>query len=249
MKRIKIDANVIEQKLKGVKVNDKPVEVNFEEGYILDWNDTNDVLEQLPKDKHGVYTIFEEDKCIYVGKTWATNGFYGRLSAHEKLDTFKKRADKITLFFIEKDNTNEILLFERIKISQLEPILNRDDDIAKMKSDAAIKSAIDYYNLYLSKVLLNEKMLVEIKEKGIDIEDFTKEFLNRFNKIRRNVPIENYLYDYCESEFNLTEYFCSKCADTGKTDASADENDFNCDCEIGKQKFFDEHGMEQDEIK
>ncbi|MCM3390608.1 hypothetical protein M3649_21220 [Ureibacillus chungkukjangi] len=118
-------------------------ELEVEETDFIKWNRDN--WKWLPNDKEGVYVIYKEDGTpLYIGTTGNKDGFRGRLRKHNKKKYFLLEAGYIKLYYIA--NPTSRLLFERIKIHQLEPILNRDfkhlieitdDYVQNLKEDVA----------------------------------------------------------------------------------------------------------------
>ena len=137
MGKVIIQGNELESKKPNGKYVVNNIEIEFEVGPVIDWN-TSKIIDQLPSDKCGVYVIYSQkdtDNCLYVGKTWDNDGFKGRFTKHKSekkhWDDFVIDAHSVSLFFIDKDEPQHILLFERIKIAQLNPLLNRDENIHK----------------------------------------------------------------------------------------------------------------------
>jgi len=73
----------------------------------------------------GVYVIYNGVECIYVGQTGAKLGIKNRLRYHKRYKDFVENAKVIVCY--EVNEKNDRLLFERIKISQLNPKLNADE--------------------------------------------------------------------------------------------------------------------------
>lgn len=93
----------------------------------MEWDD-DDFVSKLPVDKYGVYIVYEEGTCIYVGETRNNEGFKGRFENHHYLDEFNAKATKVVLYQMDRNLDNDRILFEKIKIKELNPILNRAEN-------------------------------------------------------------------------------------------------------------------------
>lgn len=239
--KIAIDGKTIRQINNEDGYDETSVEVEFQEGPVIQWESTDTVIRSLPDDKHGVYVIYDDKGCLYVGKTWQGLGFRGRIRTHKNLDVFSAQANFISLFYIDGSNTQQILLFERIKIAQLNPTLNRDDDSAKIKSDSIRDESHRTLQKYFQYFMLCDEIAEKLVDKGISEEQFQKKLLNHFNEIRRTISYESLLYD--NRQIDESRYICDECSDTGLRPS----DDQYCDCLLGMQMFFDKYGFEKDD--
>lgn len=110
------------KKLKNIKIKNI-IELQREE-----CEDFESIFQGLPKDKHGVYVVYDNTNCIYVGETKNSKGFFGRFQNHHYLTEFRTRARRIILYVIDKKNDNDRLLFEKLKIKELNPVLNKAEN-------------------------------------------------------------------------------------------------------------------------
>ena len=116
-------------KLKGKKIEEYLLLPNIEVDEIIEkeWKGDN-FHSTLPNNKYGVYVVYDNDKCLYVGETKSKNGFKGRFKDHYYLKEFRSRATKIIMYIISKEKHNDRVLFEKLKIKELNPILNRAEE-------------------------------------------------------------------------------------------------------------------------
>ncbi|MEX3624689.1 hypothetical protein [Viridibacillus arvi] len=110
------------KKLKKIKI-ENIIELQREE-----CEDLDSIFQRLPKDKHGVYIVYDNTNCIYVGETKNSNGFFGRFQNHHYLTEFRTKARRIILYVIDKKYDNDRLLFEKLKIKELNPVLNKEEN-------------------------------------------------------------------------------------------------------------------------
>ena len=213
-----------------------PFQIEFERGSSIKWLDRR----YFPKDKHGVYVVYNYNgEVIYVGKTLDKVGFFGRLSSnHQYFDTFKKDCDHIEFFYLE--NSLEILMFERAKILQFDPLLNRDDDERIVRSQNYEKAVNDEFALFQYYVLNDSAIVDEMERRKLTEDEMVKLFNKNHPLIRNEVSLDSIVYD-TQPDFFPTKYFCSKCMDLGEV-----ENDFGkmefCDCQIGDNLSFELYG-------
>ncbi|MGE1112983.1 hypothetical protein ACQJ0K_14610 [Priestia megaterium] len=93
------------------------------------WDETDEeFISKLPSDKYGVYVVYSDEQCIYVGETAMNGGFQNRFKKHHYLQEFLTEARRVVLYEINKELSNERILLEKIKIKQLNPILNRAEE-------------------------------------------------------------------------------------------------------------------------
>ncbi|ARV91517.1 GIY-YIG nuclease family protein [Bacillus cereus] len=104
----------------------KEIIIDQVEYRVFDWNKQDPKLEFLNDFDNitGVYVVYSHHECMYVGETGYKLGIRNRLRYHEKYKVFMEQATHVICYKIE--DTKERLLFERVKISQLSPILNAD---------------------------------------------------------------------------------------------------------------------------
>lgn len=101
--------------------------VNIGPSYVISWkrDDSNyNFLSEL-KGISGVYVIYDDSGCMYVGTSGGKRGIFNRLRYHEKLTHFKETAELVVCYRF--DDKKERLLFEMVKIIQLNPSLNSDE--------------------------------------------------------------------------------------------------------------------------
>lgn len=173
---------------------------NIEEYLVLPKIEVIDIVEEnwigddfhlsLPSDKHGVYVVFENDKCLYVGETKNQKGFKGRFEGHHYLREFRTNATKIILYIIDKEKHNDRVLFEKLKIKELNPILNRTE-----RREDSIKYSLNVIEGI--KQDINE--LIDIFGQGtnIDQKELEKDVIKNFRTIHEildQIDPEKYVY-------------------------------------------------------
>ncbi|WP_218923365.1 GIY-YIG nuclease family protein [Bacillus toyonensis] len=148
------------------------IKINKVEEY--EWHKEDaDFIYKLPSDKYGVYIVYSEKECIYVGETTMNGGFQHRFKKHHYLQEFLVEARRVVLYEMDQERNNERILLEKIKIKELNPILNRAEKKEKsleLSKDVANKiqsltedllEAFDYYSAKLVKSKDNEIQKVD----------------------------------------------------------------------------------------
>ncbi|PFR04421.1 hypothetical protein COK31_11160 [Bacillus cereus] len=163
-------------KIKGIVEEEYLVlpKIEINEILVKEWKEDNPIS-SLPSDKHGVYVVYRNNKCLYVGETKNKDGFKGRFQNHHYLKEFKVRATKVILYVIDKEKHNDRVLYEKLKIKELNPILNRVEEREK---------SINYTLSIIDEVKQNVKELIEIFGEGFNGESQEVE-KNVVNNIRQ----------------------------------------------------------------
>lgn len=176
-------------KVKGVVVKEHLILPNIviDEVLVKEWEEDKFVL-SLPRDKHGVYVVYENHKCLYVGETRNQQGFKKRFQGHQYLKEFNARATKVILYVIDKEKHNDRVLYEKLKIKELNPILNRVEER---------KKSIDYTLSVINEVKLNVEELIEI---------FNEDFTGDVKEVEKNVVKNIRAVQKILREINPIEY-------------------------------------------
>lgn len=183
--------------------------INIKEIIELERNKDNfdDFLSLLPKDKHGVYVVYDDKGCMYVGETKDIEGFHGRFEGHEHLKSFKVKSKKITLYVIDKKYDNDRLLFEKLKIRELDPYLNKTQNK---------KLSIEY----------TERVMRELKEKAEEFIEFLSNDMGINEDKLNKVNMENKVATHLNAVLTILESPESLDDKTGETTA-LEENTLN----------------------
>lgn len=169
--------------------NEKPHYMDSEWGLTVEETDfikwVRNRWDWLPDDKKGVYIIYSETgEPLYIGSTGNKKGFRGRLSKHHNKELFGLKAEHIKMYYIEDPTAR--LLFERIKIHQLEPILNRD-------FQHSLKVTDNYLGNLKNEILDAMSELKVLGEQEQDIKDLLdkegfKGLVNKITELKGNTP-------------------------------------------------------------
>ncbi|HEB2439601.1 hypothetical protein CN335_12520 [Bacillus thuringiensis] len=138
------------------------ININNVEKY--EWHEKDEeFIYKLPSDKYGVYIVYSNEHCIYVGETAMKGGFQNRFKRHHYLPEFLVEARRVVLYEMDKERNNERILLEKIKIKELNPILNRAEKREKsleLSNEVANKiqeltdnliEAFEYYSAKIGK--------------------------------------------------------------------------------------------------
>ncbi|MGG4289974.1 hypothetical protein ABEW81_19440 [Priestia megaterium] len=135
--------------IKGKGILKKSLSVKPNSTEVIFWDEQDTTFKFLPNDTQGVYIVYgkcdrnndkEEDKIVYVGETG--DSYRIRFQKHEYRLFFVLFATKIKLIKFSSGRDDERVFYEKAKILDLEPILNKPRTTAKNKRLDQFREAV-----------------------------------------------------------------------------------------------------------